>query len=239
VFENSDGVILPSEATQGNMRVDFFYILVRAHKMSAAEMTALAWRLYTAKVASGLLHPENEKMMQLQLAQVLQTLAPLFESKSAESYKVLLEVPVSVNDRLKIIDLVIEHRIGEETQSTAIELKCFRLYGRAGNGKRGAQNLGMYDYWADIENIENYILMFGFVGAYQLTLTDDPYYVLTQHAGPQVAAFSTAKTRSNVTGVLSHPIANRKGTIYLRGVYDMSLWQSNGSFHFISQRVEP
>jgi hypothetical protein len=138
--------------------------------MLCAEMIALAWRLYTAKVAAGLLHPENEKMMQLQLAQVLQTLAPLFESQSSESYKILLEVPVSIRSRLSIIDIVVEHRTGEKTASTAIELKCFRLYGRAGNGKRGAQNLGMYDYWADIESIENYMLMLGFDDAYQFTL---------------------------------------------------------------------
>ncbi len=39
VFENSDGVILPSEATQGKMRVDFFYTFVRQQQIKVLHMT--------------------------------------------------------------------------------------------------------------------------------------------------------------------------------------------------------
>jgi hypothetical protein len=201
------------------------------------EMVALGWRLYSAKIASGLLLPDNEKMMQLQLAQIFQTLAPLYESSADESYKVLLEVPVQTAANKRIIDLVLEHRIGGAVTRTAVELKCFRLYAREGGGKRGAQNLGMYDYWEDIENIESYCVLPEYEQAYQLTLTDDPYYVEKQHAGPQVAVYSTCQTRSKVTGTLIHAVANRKGSIALHGIYSMDGWRKDGTFYFISQQA--
>src|SRR5262249_13121596 len=47
------------------------------------ELITLGWTLYTGKVAGKLLSPENEKMMQLHLAQIFQTLAPLFEREPA------------------------------------------------------------------------------------------------------------------------------------------------------------
>lgn len=200
-------------------------------------MVALGWRLYSAKVASGLLLPDNEKMMQLQLAQIFQTLTPLFEGSTDESYKVLLEVPVQTTARRRIIDLVLEHRVGSAVTRTAIELKCFRLYVRGGGGKRGAQNLGMYDYWEDIANIESYCALPMYECAYQLTLTDDPYYVDKEHSGSQVATYSTCQSRSGVTGVLAHAVANREGSIALHGVYSMAGWRKSGSFYFISQQV--
>lgn len=202
-----------------------------------SEMIELGWRLYSAKVANGLLHPDNEKMMQLQLAQIFQTLAPLYESSTEESYKILLEVPVRVSSKISIIDMVLEHRSRNRINRTAVELKCYRLYAREGNGKRGAQNLGMYDYWADIEGIESYRMLPEYKNAYQLTLTDDPYYVETQHTGSQVAMYSTCKTRVNITGCLAHNVANREGKITLRGTYSMSGWRKEGSYYFISQRA--
>lgn len=200
------------------------------------EMIQLGWKLYTGKVANELLLPENEKMMQLHLAQIYQTLSPLFECKSKESYKVLLEVPVIINGSTKrIIDIVIEHSLPDGVTKTAIELKCFRLYARNGQGKRGAQNLGMYDYWEDIENIEGYCTIPGYKTAYQFTLTDDPYYVGTTHTGSQVATYSTCHKRINVTGSLVHPIANRKGNITIGGIYNMGGWTKDGPFYFITQ----
>jgi hypothetical protein len=201
------------------------------------EIISLAWRLYTNKVASGLLNPRNEKMMQLQLAQILQLLAPLYESQSNESYKVILEYPVSVDDYTAIIDIVMDHSMDGQSDLTAIELKCFRLYSsNSNNKKRGAQNLGMYDYWADIENCEKYCLLLNFKSAHQLTLTDDPYYVNTHHFGKQVVNYSTYRNRKNVTGLYECPIANREGKIELNGNYDLP-WVTNDSFHFIAQAV--
>ena len=76
-------------------------------------MIDLGWQLYTEKVANGLLEPENEKMMHLQLALIYQTLSSLFESQRAESFKVLLEVPVTIRESTKrIIDIVVVHTLG-------------------------------------------------------------------------------------------------------------------------------
>jgi hypothetical protein len=60
------------------------------------QIIEIAWKSYINKVASGLLDPRNEKMMQLQLAQIFQTLIPIFEYDQTESIKVLLEMPVSI-----------------------------------------------------------------------------------------------------------------------------------------------
>jgi hypothetical protein len=201
-------------------------------------MVTLGWQLYTPKVAYELLTPENEKMMQLHLAQIFQTLSPLFEFQLNESIKILLEVPVVIDQGTnRIIDIVIEHRTADIRKRVAIELKCFRYLARKGKGKRGAQNLGMYDYWEDIENIEGYRILPTYKAAYQFTLTDDPYYVEAKHSGPQVATYSTAKDRIGVTGALVHHVANRRGEINLRNTYSMEGWQKNGKFFFISQRV--
>lgn len=201
------------------------------------EIILLAWRLYGDKVANGLLNPRNEKMMQLQLAQILQLLAPLYESQSSESFKVILEHPVRIDDYTAIIDIVLDHSIDGQSALTAIELKCFRYYSsNSDTKKRGAQNLGMYDYWADIENSEKYCGLPGFKSAYQLTVTDDPYYVDTKHTGVQVATYSTNRNRENVTGLYECPIANRDGRIHLNGNYKLP-WVTKGSFHFIAQKA--
>lgn len=206
--------------------------------MSQSEkIISLAWELYSGKVSSGLLNPRNEKMMQLQLAQILQLLAPLYESRSGESYKVILEHPVRLDGYTAIIDIVLEHSLDTKSTLTAVELKCFRLYSNnSDTKKRGAQNLGMYDYWADIENTEKYCQLLGFKSAYQLTVTDDPYYVDTQHAGTQVATYSTNRNRKDVTGLYECPVANRDGHIFLNGSYGLP-WKTNGNFHFIAQTV--
>jgi len=197
------------------------------------------WKSYINKVSSELLYPENEKMMQLQLAQIFQILAPIYEYESTESIKVLLEVPTTINNSVnRIIDIVISHEVNSEIHQYPIELKCFRLYSRNSSKKRGAQNLGMYDYWEDIENIEGYTELDIFRKGYQLTLTDDPYYVTTEHKGAQVKVYSTGQFRSEITGVLEEPIKNRLGHIKLKGTYTMSGWENIGKFYFISQNAK-
>lgn len=196
------------------------------------------WESYKNKVAKRFLIPENEKMMQLQLAQLIQMLTPVYEYQNSESIKVLLEVPVKIHGiGSRIIDIVIVHSLGETTCYYPIELKCFRLLTRTGNGKRGAQNLGMYDYWADIENIEAYTTLPLYCKAFQFTLTDDPYYVTTAHQGSQVAVYSTNQSRTRVTGHLERPIARRQGKIKLTSVYSMARWEKLGDFYFIVQQA--
>ena len=64
------------------------------------------WESYKNKVANSLLTPENEKMMQLQLAQIYQALGPVYEYEASESIKVLLEVPVTIRGTVfRSIDL--------------------------------------------------------------------------------------------------------------------------------------
>jgi hypothetical protein len=184
------------------------------------------------------LQPENEKMMQLQLAQIIQALSSIYEYENDESIKVLLEVPVTIrSNTCRSVDIVVTHTKSGDTLYYPIELKCFRYLTRAGTGKRGAQNIGMYDYWEDIENIENYILLPNYKKGFQLTLTDDTYYVNTAHSGKQVATYSTNNKRINITGNLVYNIANRHGSISLTGIYSMTGWQPLGSFYFICQTI--
>lgn len=196
------------------------------------------WESYKNKVANSLLTPENEKMMQLQLAQIYQALGPVYEYEASESIKVLLEVPVTIRGTVfRSIDLVIAHTQTNGTTHYPIELKCFRLLTRSGTGRRGAQNLGMYDYWEDIENIEGYSKLPGYAQAFQFTLTDDAYYVNTPHRGPQVAIYSTNSARTGITGNLHQAIANRKGAIDLVNTYSMARWQNVGAYYFIAQQT--
>ena len=165
--------------------------------------------------------------MQLQIAQTLMTLTSIYEYRQNESIKILLEVPVNIaRQRSKrIVDIVIQHSENSDIKFFPIELKCFRLRTRSGQGNRGAQNLGMFDYWMDIENIEQYSALENFSFGTQLTLTDDNYYVTGMHQGQQTSVYSTSKTRQNVTGILEHDIANRLGRIELVGNYSMTGWE--------------
>jgi hypothetical protein len=180
-------------------------------------------------------------MMQLQFAQVLQTLSSIFEYSPNETIKVLLEIPVLIprEPAKRVIDIALLHTVEGTKTYYPIELKCFRLYTRDGSrNKRGAQNIGMYDYWADIENVEQYALMPGYAFGTQLTLTDDPYYVSGRHTGEQVSVYGTSRARHAVTGVLNHPIPNRKGLITLLGTYTMQHWYTIAGFHFIKQQTQ-
>lgn len=198
----------------------------------------IAWESYIYKVASGLLSPENEKMMQLQFAQILQTLSPIFEFHDRETIKILLEVPLLIErtPSRRIIDILILHSEGRTKNYYPVELKCFRQFTRDGSGKkRGAQNLGMFDYWADIENIEQYCICHSHSFGTQFTLTDDIYYVHGKHRGLQVQTYSTNIWREGVSGHLNQPVANRSGRIEITGTYSMTSWRKKGLFYFIRQ----
>ena len=95
----------------------------------------------------------------------------------------------------------------------------------------------MYDYWADIENIEQYSLLDNYSHGTHLTLTDDIYYVTGAHQGQQTAVYSTRNTRENVSGQLQTQIANRQGNIQLVGRYSMTSWEQIGNFYFIRQQT--
>ncbi len=207
-------------------------------ELKIRQLIDISWGSYKNKVASGLLDPENEKLMQLQLAQTIQTLIPIFEYTQSETIKVFLEIPVLIQraPNKRIIDIVIFHSNQSVKTYFPIELKCFRKFVRDRSGKkRGAQNLGMYDYWADIENIEQYTKLPNYSFATQLTLTDDKYYVTGKHEGRQTSIYSTNNTRVNVTGALEQEIANRSGKIHLEGIYSMTSWEEHGSYSFIRQ----
>lgn len=198
----------------------------------------VGWTSYKNKVASGLFNPENEKMMQLQLAQTFQTLIPIFEYRQGETIKVLLEFPVLIKEKLikRVIDIAILHSENEKKTYFSVEIKCFREFTRDGTGKkRGAQNLGMYDYWEDIENIEQYSILPNFSFGTQLTLTDDRYYMTGRHDGQQVSIYSTNNLRRDVNGMLQRSVANRLGRIDLLGNYSMIGWEIIGNFSFIRQ----
>jgi hypothetical protein len=219
-------------------RPSLAFILQGRRGMKVNKIILEGWESYKNKVANSLLTPENEKMMQLQLAQIYQALGPVYEYEASESIKVLLEVPVTIRGNIfRSIDIVIAHTRGNDISHYPIELKCFRLLTRSGDGRRGAQNLGMYDYWEDFENIENYSKLPGYAQAFQFTLTDDPYYVNTEHKGAQVAVYSTCIKRIGITGKLHQPIANRKGEIDLVGTYSMAGWQKKETFYFIAQQT--
>ncbi len=202
------------------------------------ELVKIGWDLYTQKVSGELQDPENEKMMQLQLASVFQTLASLYEASEDESIKVLLEVPVKVRPEKKnIIDIVIQFRNSQCEMFFPIELKCFRKMTRDQSSRRGGGNLSMYDYWEDIENIELYSTLESYQPGVHLAITDDDYFVKNQHKGEQVKVYSTSRHRGLVSGELQKEIRTRKGHISLKGQYDMSQWLDIGSFYRIMHQA--
>ncbi len=212
--------------------------IIRMSERKINKLVEIAWFAYKNKVANKMINPYNEKMMQLQFSFILQTCSYLFEFKEDESIKILLEYYVDIPKGKKSIDIVIVHREKNQKIYYPIELKCFRLSTQEGSGRRGAQNLGMYDYWDDIESLEQYLKHIkNFKKGFQLTITDDRYYVETHHSGKQVKVYSTYKGRENITGNLYHPIANRKGNIFLRNKYSMNKWEKIEDFYFVKQEI--
>ena len=205
------------------------------------QLIDIGWTSYKNKVSSGLFHPENEKMMQLQFAQTLQTLISIFEYRPEETIKILLEVPVNIRNRTikRIIDIVILHTENNQRLYYPIELKCFRLYTREGkeekDKKRGAEPLGMVNYWTDIENIEQYTFLPNYSFGTQLTLTDHSYFAIGKHEGQIVSIYSTKNTRENITGILT----SKYGRIVLNGTYQMTAWEPIGKFYFVRQEYTP
>ena|GEM_PF-3229981 len=216
-----------------------WYLTVMTSDEKIRNIIGITWSCYKEKVASGLLAPENEKMMQLQFSMLLQGLVPMFEFVSDESIKILLEEPVDINrtPSRRIIDIVVLHTQHGIRTHYPIELKCFRRLARHGGGMRGGQNLGMYDYWMDIENVEQYSMLPNFGFGTHLALTDDIYYVTGEHNGPQVRVYSTNVRRTDVSGTLIQAIKNREGKIELGGCYSTSHWEHLNGFYFIIQQT--
>jgi hypothetical protein len=94
----------------------------------------------------------------------------------------------------------------------------------------------MYDYWSDIENIEQYTFLPNYSFGTQLTLTDDNYYINGRHQGLQVCTYSTSINRTQISGTMECPIASRSGKIQLIGSYSMATWHPIGKFNFVKQQ---
>lgn len=202
------------------------------------DLIDLGWTLCVKKIAGGLMNPTKEKELQLQLAMIYQGLAYMHEETTQESIKILLEEPVKVRKKkTNLIDIVVRHTVGNQTINYPIELKCFRKKTQQSKNNRGGGNLSMFDYWEDIENIELYSDLAGYGLGTQFTVTDDPYFVETQHNGSQVRVYSTSRHRGIVSGPLTRKIANRSGHIPFRGKYNMARWQTEGNFYAIAQRA--
>lgn len=142
------------------------------------QMLDIAWNSFAHKTANEMINPKREEGMKLLLAQTIQNLIPVFEYDLNESLKVELEYTVH-NEKApkKNIDILIIHKISDEFFYYPIELKCIRKHINNAERKRGGQNRRMFNYWKDIERLEQFLNLDGFVMSTHFFMTDDKSYV--------------------------------------------------------------
>lgn len=95
--------------------------------------------------------------MQLQYAYVLQQILPLITFRENDFFEIELETGVTVNGRSREIDLLFKGERGEQKNSIAIEMKCYRTLSSSG-GARGATDIFMKDVYEDLFLLEQYVL---------------------------------------------------------------------------------
>ena len=115
-----------------------------------------AYSIVCARIKGGRIKIDNEASMQLQLGMVLQTLGTLCEYGENDRFSIILEhtfeLKVATNKCPKKharADIYMKLSDSKETCSAIIELKYFKK-------KNAREPNNRYDFFADLENLEQY-----------------------------------------------------------------------------------
>lgn len=116
----------------------------------------MAWEILQRRIEQKFVIINKEASLQLQYANILQSLIDVCQFSDGEIIKVVLEKTVFIqNQKPQEVDIIVETFINNDPYKIAIEMKCYRTKTSSGRA-RGAQDIFLKDVYEDIEVLENY-----------------------------------------------------------------------------------
>lgn len=120
------------------------------------EIIEKAYSIVCAKITAGKLIVNNEASLQLQLGLVLQTLGSLYELGKEDKFSIIFEHTFLLTkptnkckNKNARADIYMEFSDGKDVCSAIIELKYFKK-------ENAREPNNRYDFFADLENLEQY-----------------------------------------------------------------------------------
>jgi len=142
----------------------------------------MAWELLQKKAQYNFIEMNKEASLQLQYANILQSLISTSRYSDEEIVKVALEKTIYIqNKKPQEADLILETKVDNQPYIIAIEMKCYRRR-TSSDRSRGAMDIFVKDVYEDIEVLENYKLTNKDIKkTYFLAMTDHLNFVLPKY----------------------------------------------------------
>lgn len=192
----------------------------------------ICWESFSAKVGGGIIQINKEASMQLNFAYLLKNTIELSLHNLNESISIELETGIQVNRRMRECDIVIRLEKNNEVRFLPIEMKCYKYLASSG-GKRGAVDIFYKDVYADLELLESYKQIDGYLSGIQLTMTDFRNLPFPpKRSGKYIHYDITHGARVNDGIHLTTPIGGKNIEIRLTGNYHFN-WVQVGRFYFL------
>lgn len=190
------------------------------------------WTTFIHQVGNGIIEVNKEASMQLNYAYLLRNALPLVIFDKDEKVEVELERGIPINGRLRECDIIVSITKSEQTLHIPIEMKCYKR--KTATGKlRGAQDIFMKDLYEDIELLEFYEKIDGYLDGIQLTMTDHRGFVYPKSKESKNWDYDISEGYNINNGIkLTTPIGGKEVNIKLTGSYHFE-WQELNGFYFL------
>jgi hypothetical protein len=198
----------------------------------AKDIINICWDSFSAKVGGGIIEINKEASIQLNFAYLLKNTIDLSLHNLNESISIELETGLQVNGRYRECDVVVRLKKNNVVRFLPIELKCYKYLASSG-GKRGAVDIFYKDVYSDLELLESYTQIDGFLSGIQLTMTDFRNLPFPpKRSGKYINYDITHGARVDDGVHLTTPIGGKNIEIILTGSYHFN-WVQVGQFYFL------
>ncbi len=192
---------------------------------------SLAWKIFSEKVATGLIEINKEASMQLHYAYILQHVIFLLCYAKDEYANIALERGEKINNKMREIDLILVGSKGSEEYKIAVEMKCYREYASSG-GKRGAGNIFMKDVYEDLALLENYCKQANYNHGIALVMNDLNRLVNPSKKDAKCWDYDISHGAKVRPGTWETPVGGKEVNIILKKYYHF-VWIQKGKFWFL------
>lgn len=198
----------------------------------------MAWELLQKKAQYNFIEMNKEASLQLQYANILQSLISTSRYSDEEIVKVALEKTIYIqNKKPQEADLILETKVDNQPYIIAIEMKCYRRR-TSSDRSRGAMDIFVKDVYEDIEVLENYKLTNKDIKkTYFLAMTDHLNFVLPKYKSAKYWDYDISDGFIlNGPRAFSTPIGGKETCIHINGKYKFE-WSkvsnNKNSFYFL------
>jgi len=190
------------------------------------------WNSFSAKTGSELLVLNKEASMQLNFAYILKNSMDLVIYHKDESVGIELETSIEVNNHHRNCDIVVSIQKDGEQVFLPIEMKYYKEYASSG-GKRGAVDIFFKDVYIDLELLESYSKLNGYLDGIQLTMTDFRRIIYPPNKNSKYWNYDISQGAKIKAGTnYTTPIGGRSVDITLNKNYIFD-WKNVGRFYFV------